>query len=107
MPRVIYISSDGAETEVNLPLGASIMEGAVQNDIHGIVAECGGSCMCATCHVYIDDAFLKKIPDMEEEENEMLDGAAAERRYNSRLGCQLRISSNLDGIVVHLPEKQL
>ncbi|KAB7727630.1 2Fe-2S iron-sulfur cluster binding domain-containing protein [Rudanella paleaurantiibacter] len=106
MPKVTYIETSGKEHLVDLPLGATLMEGAVQNDVKGIVAECGGSCMCATCHVYVDDAFLDRLPDMEEEENEMLDGASAERRANSRLGCQVRISNQLDGLIVRIPDKQ-
>ncbi|MES2517679.1 MAG: 2Fe-2S iron-sulfur cluster-binding protein [Bacteroidota bacterium] len=106
MPQITYIENNGTEHQVELPLGATLMEGAVQNDIKGIVAECGGSCMCATCHVYIDEQFLDLLPEMEEEEDEMLDGATAERRDNSRLGCQVRVSKQLDGIIVRIPEKQ-
>jgi ferredoxin, 2Fe-2S len=106
MPQITYIENNGTQHQVELPLGATLMEGAVQNDIKGIVAECGGSCMCATCHVYIDEKFLDLLPEMEEEEHEMLDGANAERRENSRLGCQVRVSKQLDGIVVRIPEKQ-
>lgn len=106
MPQVTYIETSGKAHLVDLPLGATLMEGAVQNDVKGIVAECGGSCMCATCHVYVDEQFVDRLPDMEEEEDEMLAGAAAERKSNSRLGCQVRISNKLDGIIVHIPEKQ-
>jgi ferredoxin, 2Fe-2S len=106
MPQITYIENNGTEHQVELPLGATLMEGAVQNDIKGIVAECGGSCMCATCHVYIDEKFLDLLPEMEEEEDEMLDGANAERRENSRLGCQVRVSKQLEGIIVRIPEKQ-
>jgi len=106
MPKVIYIENNGTEHQVDLPLGATLMEGAVQNDIKGIVAECGGSCMCATCHIYVDEQFMGLLPEMEEEENEMLEGATAERMSNSRLGCQVRVSNKLDGIIVRIPEKQ-
>ncbi|RDB02471.1 2Fe-2S iron-sulfur cluster-binding protein [Runella aurantiaca] len=106
MPKVIYIENNGTEHQVDLPLGATLMEGAVQNDIKGIVAECGGSCMCATCHIYVDEQFMGLLPDMEEEENEMLEGATSERMSNSRLGCQVRISNKLDGVIVRIPEKQ-
>ncbi|WP_019986775.1 2Fe-2S iron-sulfur cluster-binding protein [Rudanella lutea] len=106
MPKVTYIETSGKEHLVDLPLGATLMEGAVQNDVKGIVAECGGSCMCATCHVYVDETFLDRLPEMEEEENEMLDGASAERKANSRLGCQVRISNQLDGLIVRIPDKQ-
>ena len=106
MPQVTYIETSGKTHLVDLPLGATLMEGAVQNDVKGIVAECGGSCMCATCHVYVDAQFVDLLPEMEEEEDEMLDGAAAERKANSRLGCQVRVSNKLDGFIVHIPEKQ-
>lgn len=106
MPKVTYIENNGKEHSYNLPLGATIMEGAVQNGVKGIVAECGGSCMCATCHVYVDEAFLDILPEMEEEEDEMLEGANAPRQANSRLGCQVRISKKLDGLIVRIPETQ-
>lgn len=106
MPKVNYIETSGKEHTYDLPLGATIMEGAVQNGVKGIIAECGGSCMCATCHVYVDKAFLDLLPDMEEEEAEMLEGANAPRQDNSRLGCQVRISKKLDGIIVRIPERQ-
>jgi 2Fe-2S ferredoxin len=106
MPIVNYIESNGKRHSIDLPLGATIMEGAVQNGIPGIIAECGGSCMCATCHVYVDDQFLELLPEMEEEENEMLEGAAATRTVNSRLGCQVRISKKLDGLLVQIPDEQ-
>lgn len=106
MPKIFYTDNSGKESEIELPLGATLMEGAIQNDIKGIVAECGGSCMCATCHVYIDENFLDVLPEMEEEENEMLEGATAERKTNSRLGCQVRVSAYMDGLKVIVPEKQ-
>lgn len=107
MPKVTYINYEGESTELDLPIGHSLVEGAVQNDIDGIVAECGGSCMCATCHCYIDDAFLDKLPEMEEEEEEMLEDAASEVTPNSRLGCQIRMTAELDGLIVRLPEEQV
>jgi 2Fe-2S ferredoxin len=106
MSKVTYIEHNGKQHQFDLPLGATIMEGAVQNGVKGIVAECGGSCMCATCHCYIDDAFLHLLPEMEEEEAEMLEGANAPRLPNSRLGCQVRVSKKLDGIIVRIPENQ-
>jgi ferredoxin, 2Fe-2S len=106
MPKVTYIEHNGKSHTIDLVMGATIMEGAVQHGIKGILAECGGSCVCSTCHVYIADAFLEKLPDMEDEENEMLDSVSAERTPNSRLGCQVRVSKKIDGIVVQIPEKQ-
>ena len=107
MPKITYINHEGETTEIDLPVGHSLVEGAVQNDIEGIVAECGGSCMCATCHCYVDEAFLDKLPEMEEEEDEMLEDAASERKSNSRLGCQIRMTEDLEGLIVRLPETQV
>jgi len=106
MPHITYIEPNGTAKTYDLPLGASLMEGAVQNGVSGIVAECGGSCMCATCHIYVDEAFVELLPEMEEEENEMLDGATAERLPNSRLGCQVRATNKLEGLVVRIPSVQ-
>ncbi|PIB27569.1 2Fe-2S iron-sulfur cluster-binding protein [Maribacter sp. 4G9] len=106
MPSITYIETNGTSHNIELPLGATIMEGAIQNDVKGIVAECGGSCMCATCHIYVDEKFLDKLPTMEEEEQEMLEGATAEVKSNSRLSCQVRMSNELDGIMVRVPEEQ-
>ncbi|TAE27144.1 MAG: ferredoxin [Cytophagales bacterium] len=106
MPTITYVEPGGAQHTLTLPLGATLMEGAVQNDVKGILAECGGSCMCATCHVYIDEEFLDLLPDIEEEEAEMLEGTTAERRPNSRLGCQVRVSNKLDGLIVRIPDRQ-
>lgn len=106
MPKVTYIETTGKEHTYDLPLGATIMEGAVQNGVKGIIAECGGSCMCATCHVYVEEAFLDLLPNIEEEEDEMLEGTEAPRLNNSRLGCQVRISKKLDGLIVRIPEIQ-
>lgn len=106
MPKITYIENNGSEHIVDLPMGATIMEGAIQNDVKGIIAECGGSCMCATCHIYVDEQFLDLLPEMEEEENEMLEAANAPRQSNSRLGCQVRVSKAMDGIIVRVPEKQ-
>jgi ferredoxin, 2Fe-2S len=106
MPKITYIENNGTEHQVDLPMGATIMEGAIQNDVKGVIAECGGSCMCATCHIYVDEQFLDLLPEMEEEENEMLEAANAPRQNNSRLGCQVRVSKAMDGIIVRIPEKQ-
>jgi ferredoxin, 2Fe-2S len=104
--NITYIEPNGTTKTFDLPLGATLMEGAVQNDVKGIVAECGGSCMCATCHVYVDEQFLDLLPKMEEEEQEMLEGAAAKRQANSRLGCQVRVSKAMNGLIVHIPNEQ-
>lgn len=103
---ITYISDAGATTRVDVPAGDSVMEGAIKNGVDGIVAECGGACMCATCHVFVDPSWLDKLPPIEEDENAMLDSTASPRRSNSRLSCQLRVSKDLDGLVVTTPPTQ-
>jgi 2Fe-2S ferredoxin len=106
MPKIIYIAFDGTRNEVDVPAGQSVMSGATENAVGGIVGECGGFCSCATCHVYVDDAWLAKLPAMTEHEDEMLEGTAAERRANSRLSCQINVAPELDGMIIHTPEIQ-
>lgn len=106
MPKIIFINHDGTRTEVEAETGASIMRTAVVNDISGIVGECGGSGMCATCHCKVDPDFLDILPPMDMNEDEMLEGTAEERTENSRLSCQLVIDEAYDGIVVHIPARQ-
>jgi 2Fe-2S ferredoxin len=106
MPSVTYISHAGTSTTLDVPLGTSVMQAAVLNGLDGIVAECGGSCMCATCHVFVQEDQLSKLPEMELGEDAMLDGAATPRRPNSRLSCQLVMTPAMDGLVVHTPETQ-
>jgi 2Fe-2S ferredoxin len=103
---VTYISHSGASRQVAVPVDSSVMEGAISNNVEGIVAECGGSCMCATCHVYVDDTFLGKLVPIAENEEEMLNSTASPRLANSRLGCQIRLTPNLDGLIVTTPETQ-
>ena len=103
MPRITYVTSDGNRHEVEVENGYSVMEGAINNNIKGIVAECGGACACATCHSYIDEAWLNKLPPMDDMEDSMLD-AAFERRETSRLTCQIEVSDALDGLIVHVAE---
>jgi ferredoxin, 2Fe-2S len=107
MPRVTYVDPDGTEHEVEAAVGTSVMMAAVDADIDGIVAECGGSLMCATCHVYVDDAFAGRVREMSSDEDEMLDAAASERLPTSRLSCQIELSDALDGLVVRLPDSQI
>jgi 2Fe-2S ferredoxin len=106
MPRVTYVSYDGKSTTLDVPLGTSVMQAAVLHGVDGIVAECGGSCMCATCHVYVREDQLKLTAEMELGEDAMLDGTASPRRPNSRLSCQLVITPQMDGLVVDMPETQ-
>ena len=105
MPKIIYITTDGNRHEIDVENGYSVMEGAINNDIDGIVAECGGACACATCHSYIDDACLGKLPPMDDMEDSMLD-AAYERKHNSRLTCQIEVTDELDGLVVHVADNE-
>jgi 2Fe-2S ferredoxin len=106
MPKVTFIQADGTSSEVEAVSGDSIMETAIDNDIRGIVAECGGACSCATCHVYVDDAWLSKLPDPDALEDGMLD-CVIDRRPTSRLSCQIRVSDDIDGISVSVPESQI
>ncbi len=106
MPRVTYIDTAGKETTLDIAVGTSVMQAAVFNGIDGIVAECGGSCMCATCHVYVREDQLARCPPMQPDEDAMLEGTASPRRPNSRLSCQLVVSPEMDGLVVNLPETQ-
>jgi len=83
------------------------MHTAIANGIPGIIAECGGSAMCATCHVYVDPSCMQHLPPVSEVENEMLDSAASERRENSRLSCQLIMDGELEELIIHIPERQV
>ena len=103
MPRITFVTTDGQRHEVDVENGYSVMEGAVNHNIKGIVAECGGACACATCHGYVDEAWFDKLPAMDDMEDSMLD-AAFERKDNSRLTCQIEMNDDLDGIVVHVAE---
>lgn len=105
MPIVTYIEASGHSHEVDLNSGVSLMQGAVDNMIDGIVAECGGSCSCATCHCYIDEQWFNKLDPASEMENDLLD-CVTEPKDNSRLSCQVKVTDDLDGLVVHLPESQ-
>src|SRR5262249_15151796 len=105
MPKIRYIEPDGTEHAVEVGIGWSVMEGAVKNRVPGIDADCGGACACATCQVYVDPAWEAALPPKQDMEEGMLDFAVA-RRPNSRLSCQLRVTTALDGLVVRLPESQ-
>jgi 2Fe-2S ferredoxin len=107
MPVAVFISPEGERREVNVLKNTSAMSGAVQGGVRGIVAECGGSCACATCHVYVDPSCIGLLPPPSELEDELLDAVAAERRPNSRLSCQIRITPELDGrLVFQVPSEQ-
>ena len=106
MPKIIYIEHSGKFHTIEVANGLSVMEGAVQNNIPGIDADCGGSMACATCHVYVKEEWFNKLPKKEDGEEDMLD-MAFEPKKNSRLSCQLVVSDQLDGLIVNLPEKQV
>ena len=105
MHKITYIEHNGKSHTINVANGLSVMEGAVQNNITGIDADCGGSMACATCHVYVKEEWFNKLPKKEDGEEDMLDMAYEPKKY-SRLSCQLTVSEELEGLVVKLPEKQ-
>ena len=105
MPKITYIEHNGKSHTIEVANGLTVMEGAVQNNIPGIDADCGGGMACATCPVYVNENWLNKIPEKSEGEDDMLD-QAYEPKTNSRLSCQIQISDELDGLEVKLPEKQ-
>ena len=105
MPKITYIEHSGKSHTINVAKELTVMEGAVQNDIPGIDADCGGACACATCHAYIDPKWVPKLSTMDDMEDSMLD-AAYERRDNSRLTCQIEVTNELDGLVVHIAENE-
>ena len=105
MPKVTFIAHDGAETEVHVTAGVSLMQAALDNGVDGIIGECGGSCSCATCHCYIADAWVDKVSPASDTEKDMLD-CVLEPKDSSRLSCQVVVDDSLDGLVVTLPKDQ-
>jgi ferredoxin, 2Fe-2S len=105
MVKITFVDFEGQSRTVEAEIGSTVMEAAIRNDIPGIEAECGGACACATCHVYVDEAFLEKAPKAEPMEEDMLD-FAHDVRNNSRLSCQIKVTAELDGLVVTTPEQQ-
>ena len=106
MTKITYNTDDNKTQTIDVQNGLTVMEGAVQNDIPGIDADCGGGMACATCHVYVNEEWFDKLPAKEDGEEDMLD-MAFEPKKNSRLSCQLMVSDQLEGLVVNLPEKQV
>ena len=106
MPKITYNTSDSKTHTIDVQNGLTVMEGAIQNDIPGIDADCGGSMSCATCHVYVKENWYDKLPKKEMGEDDMLD-QAYEPNSNSRLSCQIMVSDDLDGLRVYMPEKQV
>ena len=105
MSKITYIEHNGKSHSINVQNGLTVMEGAIQNNIPGIDADCGGSMACATCHVYVKEEWFNKLPKKEDGEEDMLD-MAFEPKTNSRLSCQLIVSDELDGLIVDIPSKQ-
>ena len=107
MAKITYIEHDGTEHVVEVANGLTVMEGARDNNIPGIEADCGGACACSTCHVYVHPDWVAKLPEKEDMEADMLDFAFEPDPDRSRLTCQLKVSDALDGLVVQMPEKQI
>ena len=105
MPKITYIESNGNSKTIDVANGLSVMEGAIQNNISGIDADCGGGMACATCHVYVKEEWLNKLDKIEDAEQDMID-MAFEPKKNSRLSCQLIVSDKLDGLIITTPSKQ-
>ncbi len=106
MPEIEFVAADGTRRKIAGDIGDSIMIAATEGRVPGILARCGGSCRCATCHVYVTAEWAGALPPMSVHEDEMLDTAGAERRPTSRLSCQITLTAAMDGIVVHVPERQ-
>tara|TARA_B100000700_G_scaffold17867_1_gene17590 strand:- start:243 stop:665 length:423 start_codon:yes stop_codon:yes gene_type:complete len=105
MTKIIYNTHDNKTHTIDVQNGLTVMEGAVQNDIPGIDADCGGGMACATCHVYVDEDWVEKLPQKDDGEEDMLD-MAFEPKKNSRLSCQIIVSDELDGLIINIPSKQ-
>jgi 2Fe-2S ferredoxin len=105
MAKITYIAPDGRHFDVDAPNGSTVMENAIRNGVPGIEAECGGACACATCHVYVDEAWANVVGAPEAMEEDMLD-FAYDVRPTSRLSCQIRVRDELDGLIVQVPERQ-
>ena len=105
MAKITYVDHDGTKHLTDVQSGLSLMEGAVKNNISGIAADCGGACACATCHVYVDESWRERIGPSSSLEDSMLE-FAQNSRPSSRLSCQVKITDEMDGLVVHLPESQ-
>ena len=107
MAKITYIEHNGTQHVVDVPTGLTVMEGARDNNIPGIEADCGGACACSTCHVYVDPEWVSKLPVIDPMEEDMLEFAFQPNSERSRLTCQLKVTDALDGLVVQMPEKQI
>jgi 2Fe-2S ferredoxin len=105
MPKIHYLVQDGTVRDVDAPLGSTVMRAAVNANVPGIVAECGGNAMCATCHVYAEDGPVSELPPRSDDEDEMLENTVGPRQDNSRLSCQLTVTEALDGLLVRVAEE--
>jgi 2Fe-2S ferredoxin len=105
MTKITIIAFDGTPFDLEAENGSTVMENAIRNGVPGIEAECGGACACATCHVYVDEAWTAEVGEPEPMEEDMLD-FAYDVRPNSRLSCQIKVRDELDGLVVRVPERQ-
>lgn len=106
MPTIKFIEHDGTEHLVQAEVGQSVMQAAINHQVPGVLGDCGGSCSCATCHGYVDAACIERVPPASQDESDMLD-CALEVRDNSRLTCQIHMTPELDGLVIHLPQSQI
>jgi 2Fe-2S ferredoxin len=106
MPKITYIEFSGNERVIEVPAGTSVMQGAVENSVRGIIGDCGGACSCATCHVYVDSAWTDKVGEKSETEVAMLE-EVCDVLPTSRLSCQIKVTEELNGLVVRVPEKQV
>ena len=106
MAKITFIQPDGSTATVEVPNGLTVMEGAIENDITGVIAQCGGSGSCSTCHCYVVEEWMSSLPPPEEEETGLIE-FAWEPRESSRLTCQIRVTDELDGLVLHVPAEQL
>lgn len=106
MPRITYIEPGGRRVEAQVQTGVSVMQGAMDLGVDGVEAQCGGLCSCATCHCYVDPDWAPRLPPPQDDEQVMLQNVAAERRPTSRLSCQVRMTAELDGLVVEYPDRQ-
>ena len=107
MPKLSYINHEGARTDHEVAEGVTVMQSALERGVSGINGDCGGACQCCTCHVYVEEPWLAKLPPVDDMEDAMLDSTAEPRRANSRLSCMLTMRPELDGLVVHLPASQI
>lgn len=107
MAKITYVEFNGTRHEIDVKPGMTVMEGARDNGVPGIDADCGGACACSTCHVYIDKDWVEKLPAKDSMEEDMLDFAYEPDPVTSRLTCQIKVTDDLDGLVVNIPEKQI